>query len=114
MVVGGGTQRNPSRPENCSSVIVSLVELVLGVPQRENLNPIPIFWATMVPVTSQFTVSDALEGEKLNARSVFPETEQSMFSRIFPSMYARRNFRNGAGLCTFHTYFSLNKHCLTS
>ena len=29
------------------------VGLDLGVPHRENPNPIPIFWATMVPVTSQ-------------------------------------------------------------
>ena len=29
--------------------------------------------------------------------------------RIFPSMYARRNFRNGAGFYTFHADFSLKK-----
>ena len=37
------------------------------------------------------------------------QTEQCMFSRIFPSVYARRNFRNGAGLYTFHADFSLKK-----
>ena len=42
--------------------------VVGGGTHRENLNPIPIFWATVVTVTSQFTVSDALGSAKLNAR----------------------------------------------
>ena len=36
-----------------AALMVVSVGLDLGVPHRENPNPIPIFWATMVPVTSQ-------------------------------------------------------------
>ena len=54
--INGGwkvVQRNPSCPKMGTGFRIISVGLDLGVPHRDNPNPIPIFLATMVPVKSQ-------------------------------------------------------------